>query len=117
MAHIKTNFGTVEFTDTVGKFDHPVVASVWEKEGKCRVYFKVLYSKGSEQCGYYDVIGKIGCIRSSPAAWGNQIKGSIIHEASAQVAPNPVAKAGTFNTGLGYYGTKKDILKGFDGIE
>ena len=116
MAQIKTNFGTVEFTDTVGKNDNKVVASIWEKEGKCRVYFKVLYSKGSEQCGYYDVIGKIGCIRSSPAAWGNQIKGSIIHEQS-QVAPKPAAQAATFNTGFGYFGSQKDADRGFDGIE
>ena len=117
MAQIKTNFGTVEFTDTVGKFDHPVVASVWEKEGKCRVYFKVSHSKGSEQCGYYDVIGKIAYTRSSPAAWGHEIKGSIIHEASAQVAPKQVAKTGTFNTGFGYFGSQKDADRGFDGIE
>jgi len=80
MAHIKTSFGTVEFTDTVGDFDRPVVASVWETEGNCRVYFKVLHSKGAEQCGYYDVIGKTAHTRSSPAAWGHEIKGSIIHK-------------------------------------
>jgi len=34
-----------------------------------------------------------------------------------KVAPKPAAQAGTFNTGLGYYGTKKDAARGFDGIE
>jgi hypothetical protein len=79
MAQIKTSFGTVEYTDFVGRNDYPVEASLWEKGDHCRIYFSVRWEKGVEKCGFYDVKNRLKCTRSSPAAWGHEIKNSIEH--------------------------------------
>lgn len=111
MATINTSIGKVTYTDTVGQADRPVTATLWEKNGNVRVYFKVRHERGVEDCGYYDVKNKIAYTKSSPAAWGHEIKASIVFTPTADSKPE------TFNTGFGYYGTANDAARGFDGIE
>lgn len=102
----------VSFPETInGK---KVSASLWEKNGKSRVYFKVLFAGSSPvDCGF--ICGETGdkAIKSSPVSWGHRLES----EVTFQEKSSRLATEKTFNTGLGYYGTAADAARGFDGIE
>lgn len=112
MATISTSFGKVTYPETIN--DRRVVASLWEKNGKSRVYFKVLFAGSSPvDCGFID--GQTGerAISSRPVSWGNALNSQV----SFQKSDGATKSSETFNTGFGYYGTAADAKKGFDGIE
>lgn len=77
MATIKTPYSTVSYPDVVGSDSREVEATVWQKEDKCRVYFRVkIPGSRSIECGF--ICAKTGAkaIRSQPASWGNRIESS-----------------------------------------
>lgn len=111
MAAISTSFGTVTYPETIR--DRRVTASLWEKNGKSRVYFKINFAGSSPvDCGFID--GETGekAISSRPSSWGGYLSPKVSFEKSESKN-----SAGTYNTGFGYYGTAADAKKGFDGIE
>ncbi len=110
MPTIQTSFGTVTYPETIS--DRRVIASIWEKNGKSRVYFKINFAGSSPvDCGFID--GETGekAISSRPVSWGQYLSPKVSFEKAS------AGQKGTYNTGFGYFGTAKDAAKGFDGIE
>ena len=110
MAAINTFFGTVNYPETIS--DRKVVASLWEKNGKSRVYFKIQFAGSSPvDCGFID--GETGekAISSRPVSWGQALENKVSFQ------KNDSTQKSTVNTGFGYYGAASDAKKGFDGIE
>lgn len=117
MATIKTLFGIVTYPETIesysGNNSYRVVASLWEKNGKSRVYFKVIFAGQSPvDCGWMDGQTGESAISSRPVSWGKTLNAQVSFKKS-----DNNKQTGTYNTGFGYYGTAKDAAKGFDGIE
>jgi hypothetical protein len=86
-----------------------------KKNGKSRVYFKVLFSGSTPvDCGYIDgETGHKGAIQSRPVSWGQYLAPQVTFtKATAKEEQEAV-----YNTGFGYYGTAADAARGFDGIE
>lgn len=72
MASITTEYGTVQYPETVS--DKKVIASVWEKNGNCRIYFKVRFLGSTPvDCGFIDVVTGEKAISSRPVSWGQQL--------------------------------------------
>ena len=113
MKSVTTPFCTIHYPETVGSNNRPVTATLWEKNGSCRVYFKVLFDNAKPvDCGYFDAKTQMKSLASNPVSWARQISSEITVSASCK---QPHEK--TFNTGFGYYGTDADAARGFDGIE
>lgn len=79
MKTLSTNFGNIEYPETVGSANGTVVAKEWEKDGKCRIYFTVYFSDGGKvDCGYIDMITKSKNMASRPANIARTLKEEIV---------------------------------------
>lgn len=119
MATINSSFGEVTYPALVGTNQCEVIANLWEKNGKSRVYFKVKMSNGEKvDCGYFDNETGTSCISSRPVSWGQKINEavSIASLKTPQTAKDAAKTNYKWINGMKIYETGNygmDVLSGY----
>lgn len=116
MATINSSFGIVTYPALVGTNQCEVIATLWEKNRKSRIYFKAKMSDGRKvDCGYFDNKTGTSCISSLPVSWGQKINEAVSISKTPQIekaaATNYKWRNGMKVYETGNYGM--DVLSGY----